>query len=53
MAFILFSGQQIAARLRRRTYAATLHQEVKFVERGEGDALSQLSVDSSTSWKNK
>lgn len=45
--FILFSGQRIVARLRQRTYAATLRQEVEFVERGEGDALSRLSVDSS------
>ncbi|KAI9460340.1 P-loop containing nucleoside triphosphate hydrolase protein [Russula earlei] len=41
------SGQRIVARLRERTYAATLRQEVEFVERGEGDALSRLSVDSS------
>ncbi len=46
-AFILFSGQRIVARLRQRTYAATLRQEVEFVERGEGDALSRVSVDSS------
>jgi hypothetical protein len=46
-AFILFSGQRIVARLRQRTYAATLRQEIEFVERGEGDALSRLSVDSS------
>jgi hypothetical protein len=45
--FILGSGQRIVARLRERTYAATLRQEVEFVERGEGDALSRLSVDSS------
>jgi ABC-type multidrug transport system fused ATPase/permease subunit len=43
----LCSGQRIVARLRERTYAATLRQEVEFVERGEGDALSRLSVDSS------
>ena len=41
------SGQRIVARLREQTYAATLRQEVEFVERGEGDALSRLSVDSS------
>jgi ABC transporter transmembrane region len=46
-AFILFSGQRIVARLRQRTYAATLRQEIEFVERGEGDALSRLSVDTS------
>ena len=40
-------GQRIVARLREQTYAATLRQEVEFVERGEGDALSRLSVDSS------
>jgi hypothetical protein len=45
--FILCPGQRIVARLRERTYAATLRQEVEFVERGEGDALSRLSVDSS------
>ena len=45
--FTLGSGQRIVARLRERTYAATLRQEVEFVERGEGDALSRLSVDSS------
>ncbi|KAK7691345.1 hypothetical protein QCA50_004740 [Cerrena zonata] len=41
------SGQRIVARLRERTYAAALQQEVEFVERGEGDVLSRLSVDSS------
>jgi ABC-type multidrug transport system fused ATPase/permease subunit len=45
--FIFCLGQRIVARLRERTYAATLRQEVEFVERGEGDALSRLSVDSS------
>ena len=44
---IPLSGQRIVARLREQTYAATLRQEVEFVERGEGDALSRLSVDSS------
>jgi len=41
------SGQRIVARLRERTYAAALRQEVEFVERGEGDVISRLSVDSS------
>jgi len=41
------SGQRIVARLRERTYVAALKQEVEFVERGEGDVLSRLSVDSS------
>jgi hypothetical protein len=41
------AGQRIVARLRERTYAASLRQEVEFVERGEGDVLSRLSVDSS------
>ncbi|KAK2463064.1 hypothetical protein APHAL10511_004719 [Amanita phalloides] len=41
------SGQRIVARLRERLYAATLRQEVEFVERGEGDVLSRLSVDTS------
>ncbi|KAJ4487216.1 P-loop containing nucleoside triphosphate hydrolase protein [Lentinula edodes] len=39
------SGQRIVARLREQTYNAALHQEVEFVERGEGDVLSRLSVD--------
>lgn len=41
------SGQRIVARLRERTYAAAIKQEVEFVERGEGDVISRLSVDSS------
>ena len=41
------AGQRIVARLRERTYTAALKQEVEFVERGEGDVLSRLSVDSS------
>ena len=41
------AGQRIVARLRERTYGAALGQEVEFVERGEGDVLSRLSVDSS------
>ncbi|KAI0733760.1 P-loop containing nucleoside triphosphate hydrolase protein [Fomitopsis betulina] len=40
------SGQRIVARLRERMYGAALHQEVEYVERGEGDVLSRLSVDS-------
>jgi putative ABC transport system ATP-binding protein len=40
-------GQRIVARLREQTYSAALHQEVEFVERGEGDVLSRLSVDTS------
>ena len=43
----LYTGQRIVARLRERTYAAALRQEVEFVEKGEGDVLSRLSVDSS------
>ncbi|KAJ3748565.1 P-loop containing nucleoside triphosphate hydrolase protein [Lentinula detonsa] len=39
------SGQRIVARLREQTYSAALGQEVEFVERGEGDVLSRLSVD--------
>ncbi|KAJ3983732.1 P-loop containing nucleoside triphosphate hydrolase protein [Lentinula detonsa] len=39
------SGQRIVARLREQTYSAALRQEVEFVERGEGDVLSRLSVD--------
>lgn len=41
------SGQRIVARLREQTYSAAIHQEVEFVERGEGDVISRLSVDSS------
>ncbi|KAF5348715.1 hypothetical protein D9758_006757 [Tetrapyrgos nigripes] len=41
------SGQRIVARLRENTYAAALKQEVEFVERGEGDVVSRLSVDTS------
>ncbi|KAF9460732.1 P-loop containing nucleoside triphosphate hydrolase protein [Collybia nuda] len=41
------SGQRIVARLREKTYSAALRQEVEFVERGEGDVLSRLSVDTS------
>ncbi|KAJ7029994.1 P-loop containing nucleoside triphosphate hydrolase protein [Mycena alexandri] len=41
------AGQRIVARLRERTYAASLEQEVEFVEKGEGDVLSRLSVDTS------
>ncbi|KAH9915484.1 P-loop containing nucleoside triphosphate hydrolase protein [Fomitopsis serialis] len=40
------SGQRIVARLRERMYGAALQQEVEYVERGEGDVLSRLSVDS-------
>ena len=43
----MYAGQRIVARLRERTYAAALRQEVEFVEKGEGDVLSRLSVDSS------
>jgi len=39
------SGQRIVARLRERAYAAALRQEVEFVERGEGDIVSRLSID--------
>ena len=41
------TGQRIVARLRERMYKASLQQEIEFVERGEGDVLSRLSVDSS------
>ncbi|KAF9022292.1 hypothetical protein BDZ89DRAFT_1070818 [Hymenopellis radicata] len=41
------AGQRIVARLREQTYSASLHQEVEFVERSEGDVLSRLSVDTS------
>ncbi|EGO26419.1 hypothetical protein SERLADRAFT_360705 [Serpula lacrymans var. lacrymans S7.9] len=47
-AFLMrMAGQRIVARLRERTYEAALRQEVEFVEKGEGDVLSRLSVDSS------
>ncbi|KAF7351012.1 ATP-binding cassette transporter [Mycena sanguinolenta] len=41
------AGQRMIARLRERTYAAALEQEVEYVEKGEGDILSRLSVDTS------
>ncbi|KAF8627662.1 hypothetical protein AX15_004353 [Amanita polypyramis BW_CC] len=41
------SGQRIVARLRERLYSTALKQEVEYVERGEGDVLSRLSVDTS------
>jgi len=44
---IRLSGQRIVANLRQRTYQALLKQEVEFVEKGEGEVLSRLSVDSS------
>lgn len=44
---LIYPGQRIVARLREHTYAASLRQEVEFVERGEGDVLSRLSVDTS------
>jgi len=43
----LLQGQRIVARLRERLFAASIRQEVEFVEKGEGDALSRLSVDTS------
>ncbi|KAJ8076687.1 ATP-binding cassette permease mdl1 [Marasmius tenuissimus] len=47
-AFLMkMAGQRIIARLRERTYAASLRQEVEFVEKGEGDVLSRLNVDTS------
>ncbi|KAG6864786.1 hypothetical protein C0991_007160 [Blastosporella zonata] len=39
-----FEGQRIVARLRERTYAAALKQEVEFVERGEGDVVASESL---------
>ena len=42
-----YSGQRIVARLREQTYSASLRQEIEFIERGEGDVLSRLSVDTS------
>ena len=41
------AGQRIVSRLRERTYSQALKQEVEFVEKGEGDVLSRLSVDTS------
>jgi len=40
------SGQRIVQRLRQHTYDRALRQEVEFVEKGEGDIVSRLSVDS-------
>ena len=45
--FIWFPGQQIVVCFREQTYAATLRQEIEFIERGEGVARSRLCVDSS------
>jgi ABC-type multidrug transport system fused ATPase/permease subunit len=42
-----FVGQRIVARLREQTYAKAIQQEVEYVERGEGDVISRLSVDTS------
>ncbi|KAJ6497547.1 P-loop containing nucleoside triphosphate hydrolase protein [Mycena sanguinolenta] len=41
------AAQRMIARLRERTYTAALEQEVEYVEKGEGDVLSRLSVDTS------
>jgi len=41
------AGQRIVGRLRERLYGASLKQEVEFVEKGEGDVISRLSVDTS------
>lgn len=43
----MIQGQRIVARLRESTYEAAMRQEVEFIEKGEGDVLSRLSVDSS------
>lgn len=41
------AGQRIVARLRERTYASALKQEVELVEKdpGVGDVMSRLSAD--------
>lgn len=41
------AGQRIVARLRERTYASALSQEVEMVEKepGVGDVMSRLSAD--------
>ncbi|KAK0226340.1 P-loop containing nucleoside triphosphate hydrolase protein [Armillaria fumosa] len=41
------SGQRIVARLREQMYAASVRQEVEFIEKSEGDVISRLSVDTS------
>ena len=41
------SGQRIVARLRERIFSRALQQEVAFMEKGEGDVISRLSVDTS------
>ncbi|KAL5483290.1 MDL1 [Sanghuangporus weigelae] len=41
------SGQRIVARLREQMYNNSLRQEIEYVEKGEGDVISRLSVDSS------
>jgi putative ABC transport system ATP-binding protein len=44
---VWLTGQRIVARLRENMYSAALRQEVEFVEKGEGDVLSRLSLDTS------
>jgi ABC-type multidrug transport system fused ATPase/permease subunit len=47
-AFLMrLSGQRIVARLRERIFSRALHQEIAFMEKGEGDVISRLSVDTS------
>ncbi|KAK0459094.1 P-loop containing nucleoside triphosphate hydrolase protein [Desarmillaria tabescens] len=41
------AGQRIVARLREQMYAASVRQEVEFIEKSEGDVISRLSVDTS------
>ncbi|KIY49175.1 P-loop containing nucleoside triphosphate hydrolase protein [Fistulina hepatica ATCC 64428] len=47
IALMRSSGQRIIQRLRERTYAAALRQEPEFIERGEGDVISRLGMDTS------
>lgn len=42
-----WTGQRIVARLREQMYAASVRQEVEFIEKSEGDVISRLSVDTS------
>ncbi|KAJ9095203.1 hypothetical protein QFC19_007658 [Naganishia cerealis] len=41
------SGQRIIARVRNEAYLSTLKQEPEFADRGAGDIVSRLSVDTS------
>jgi ATP-binding cassette subfamily B (MDR/TAP) protein 10 len=39
------SGQRIIARVRNEAYMSTLRQEPEFADRGAGDIVSRLGID--------